>query len=87
MSFERTKAGFCALFLLAGCGQTSLNDRRLTDREWNDIHSLGWSMYQAQSKRDSSSKCDKVKVVGSPGYYTCGGDQKLEPYYGHLFDY
>lgn len=81
MSLERTKAGVCALFLLAGCSPLSAGNR-LSDRDWDAIMSEG----VRQSYAESGKSCDKVKVVGSPGYYSCPDDYKVEPYVGHLFD-
>ncbi|MBL4804317.1 MAG: hypothetical protein JKY71_05575 [Alphaproteobacteria bacterium] len=74
MSFERTKASFCALFLLAGCS----NGARLTDRPWDEILSQG--------AREEHRSCQKVSITGSPGYYTCDDDQQAEPYIDHLFN-
>ena len=73
MQGQRATAGVCALFLLAGCG----NSNRLTDREWDAVFSEG--------VKASHKNCQKVSTVGSPGYYRCEGDQPAEPYIDHLF--
>ena len=78
MALERTKAGFCALFFLAGCAQAPAGERRLTDREWEAIVSEG------VRETFQNSTCKKVSIAGAPGYYSCG-PKKIEPYYDHLF--